>query len=276
MKIDAHHHYWKYNPVEYDWIDDSMAAIRADFLPEKLEATIPAAGVDGVVTVQARQLVEETDWLLQLAQKHHFMKGVVGWLPLIDADLVRSLEFYSEVPKLKGLRHVLQGEPDMEYMLRPDFNKGLSLLKNYDLVYDILIFERQLPNTIRMVDRHPNQVFVLDHIAKPLIAQNELQPWSDNLRELARRENVYCKLSGMVTEADFRSWTPEQLKPYFNVVLNAFGPNRLMWGSDWPVCLVATSYNRWVQLISETISSFSETEQQTILGTNAQRVYNLH
>lgn len=275
MKIDAHHHYWKYNPVEYDWIDDAMAAIRADFLPETLEATIRSVGVDGVVTVQARQLVEETEWLLQMAQKHNFMKGVVGWLPLIDADLVRSLEFYSEVPKLKGLRHVLQGEPDMEYMLRPDFDRGLSLLKNYDLVYDILIFERQLPNTIRMVDRHPNQVFVLDHIAKPLIAQNELLPWSDNLRELARRENVYCKLSGMVTEADFRSWTPEQLKPYFDVVLEAFGPNRLMWGSDWPVCLVATSYNRWVQLISETISSFSETEQQTILGTNAQRVYNL-
>lgn len=275
MKIDAHHHYWKYNPVEYDWIDDAMAAIRADFLPETLEATIQAAGVDGVVTVQARQLVEETEWLLQMAQKHDFMKGVVGWLPLIDADLVRSLEFYSEVPKLKGLRHVLQGEPDMEYMLRPDFDRGLSLLKNFNLVYDILIFERQLPNTIRMVDRHPNQVFVLDHIAKPLIAQNELQPWSDNLRELARRENVYCKLSGMVTEADFNSWTSEQLKPYFDVVLEAFGPNRLMWGSDWPVCLVATSYNRWVQLISETISSFSETEQQTILGTNAQRVYNL-
>lgn len=275
MKIDAHHHYWKYNPVEYDWIDDAMAAIRADFLPETLEATIRSAGVDGVVTVQARQLVEETEWLLQMAQKHNFMKGVVGWLPLIDADLVRSLEFYSEVPKLKGLRHVLQGEPDMEYMLRPDFDRGLSLLKNFNLVYDILIFERQLPNTIRMVDRHPNQVFVLDHIAKPLIAQNELLPWSDNLRELARRENVYCKLSGMVTEADFRSWTPEQLKPYFDVVLEAFGPNRLMWGSDWPVCLVATSYNRWVQLISETISSFSATEQQTILGTNAQRVYNL-
>lgn len=275
MKIDAHHHYWKYNPVEYDWIDDAMAAIRADFLPETLEATIRSVGVDGVVTVQARQLVEETEWLLQMAQKHNFMKGVVGWLPLIDADLVRLLEFYSEVPKLKGLRHVLQGEPDMEYMLRPDFDRGLSMLKNFNLVYDILIFERQLPNTIRMVDRHPNQVFVLDHIAKPLIAQNELLPWSDNLRELARRENVYCKLSGMVTEADFNSWTSEQLKPYFDVVLEAFGPNRLMWGSDWPVCLVATSYNRWVQLISETISSFSATEQQTILGTNAQRVYNL-
>lgn len=275
MIIDSHHHYWQYNPVEYDWINDSMKVIRTDFLPEKLEQTIAEAGIDGVISVHARQLVEETDWLIGLAHQNKFMKGVVGWLPLIQNNIETYLEKYSGEKILKGIRHVVQGEADPEFILRNDFNRGISLLKKYSLVYDILIFERQLPNTIRFVDQHPDQIFVLDHIAKPLIVRNELSPWKVNIQELAKRENVSCKISGMVTEADFNCWTPEQLQPYFDVVLEAFGPDRLLFGSDWPVCLVATSYKNWADLIRETISTFSETEQAKIMGGNAVKIYRL-
>lgn len=275
MIIDSHHHYWHYNPVDYDWIDDSMKVIRADFLPEKLEKTIQEAGVDGVVSVHARQSVQETDWLIEMAHQHSFMKGVVGWLPLMNEEIETYLIKYSGEPLLKGLRHVVQGEMDPDFILGSDFNRGVSLLKKYHLVYDILVFERQLPNTIRFVDRHPHQSFVLDHIAKPLIGSNELSPWKENIRELARRENVSCKLSGMVTEADFNHWTTEQLQPYWEVVLEAFGPDRLLFGSDWPVCLVATSYKSWADLVRKNISHFSETEQAKIMGGNAVKIYNL-
>lgn len=275
MIIDSHHHYWQYNPVEYDWIDDSMKVIRTDFLPENLEQTIREAGIDGVISVHARQSVEETDWLIGMAHQNKFMKGVVGWLPLIQDNIETHLEKYSGENILKGLRHVVQGETDPEFILRSDFNRGISLLKKYKLSYDILIFERQLPNTIRFVDQHPDQVFVLDHIAKPLIGRNELSPWRENAQELAKRENVSCKISGMVTEADFTNWTPEQLLPYFDVILEAFGSDRLLFGSDWPVCLVATSYKNWADLVRKTISTFSETEQTKIMGENAVRIYKL-
>jgi len=275
MIIDAHHHYWQYNPVEYDWIDDSMKVIRTDFLPDKLAPTIQEAGIDGVVSVQARQLVKETDWLLEMAHQNKFMKGVVGWLPLIEADIESYLEKYSGEKLLKGLRHVIQGEPDQEFILRSDFNRGISLMKKYALVYDILIVERQLSNTIRFVDQHPDQVFVLDHIAKPCIGRNELSPWKENIQELAKRENVSCKISGMVTEANFLSWTPEHLQPYFEVILEAFGSDRLLFGSDWPVCLVATTYKNWMDLVLKAIGSCSETEQANIMGENAVRVYKL-
>lgn len=275
MIIDSHHHYWQYNPVEYDWIDDSMKVIRTNFLPEKLEQTIREAGIDGVISVHARQSVEETEWLIGMAHQNKFMKGVVGWLPLIQNDIETYLEKYSGENILKGLRHVVQGETDPEFILRNDFNRGISLLKKYSLVYDILIFERQLPNTVRFADQHPDQLFVLDHIAKPLIRKNELSPWKENIQELAKRENVSCKISGMVTEADFTNWTPEQLLPYFDVILEAFGPNRLLFGSDWPVCLVATSYKNWADLVRKTISTFSETEQAKIMGENAVRIYDL-
>jgi len=275
MIIDSHHHFWKYDPIEYDWIDDSMKVIRKDFLPESLELTIREAGVDGVISVQARQSVEETSWLLEMARQNKFIKGVVGWLPLINDDIEVELEKYSGNKLLKGLRHVIQGEPDPKFMLRKDFNSGVSLLKKYSLAYDILIVERQLPNMIRFVDQHPDQVFVLDHIAKPLIAKHELSLWKENIQELARRENVSCKISGMVTEADFNSWTPQQLQPYFDVVLEAFGADRLLFGSDWPVCLVATSYKNWMDLVQKSISELSKIEQAQIMGENAIRLYQL-
>ena len=185
------------------------------------------------------------------------------------------LEKYADGKILKGVRHVIQGEPDPEFILRKDFNRGISLLKKYSLVYDILIIERQLPNAIRFVDQHPNQVFVLDHIAKPLIGKKELSPWKEHIMELAKRENVNCKISGMVTEADYQKWTPSQIHPYFEVILEAFGPDRLLFGSDWPVCLVATSYKNWMKLVQKNISILSESERVKIMGGNAVRIYQL-
>ncbi|MFC0875208.1 amidohydrolase family protein [Saccharicrinis sp. FJH2] len=275
MIIDTHHHLWQYNPVEFDWIDDEMAIIRKSFLPDDLQQTIKGTGVEQVISVQARQTLEETDWLLTLAEKHDFMKGVIGWVPLASPDLDSVLEKYKGNLWLKGVRHVVQGETDPEFILGRDFNNGIVLLKEYNLLYEILIFEHQLPNSIRFVDRHPDQVFVLDHIAKPKIKTNEIKDWKNNMYELAKRDNVYCKLSGMVTEADYKTWTSEQLQPYFDVVLEAFGPERLMFGSDWPVCLVATEYEQWVNIVRGIISGFSQTEKDQILFKNAKKVYNL-
>lgn len=275
MVIDSHHHYWQYNPEEYDWIDDSMKVIRNDFLPQELERTIAEAGIDGVLSIQARQSVEETDWLIEMAHQNDFMKGVVGWLPLIQDDIEATLDKYSSDKILKGVRHVIQGEADPEFIFRSDFNLGISLLKKYSLVYDLLIMEWQLPNAIKFVDLHTDQPFVLDHIAKPLIGRNIMSPWKENIQELAKRENVSCKISGMVTEANFNHWTHLQLLPYFEVILQAFGPDRLLFGSDWPVCLVATSYKDWADLVRKTISSFSVSEQEKIMGGNAVRIYDL-
>jgi len=275
MIIDAHHHFWNYNASAFGGLDILSKGFRQDLCPDNLSKNIKKAGIDGVVTVQARQMMEETDWLLQLANQTPFMKGVVGWLPLMEDNLECHLIKYSGEPKLKGLRHVIQGEPSPDFILRPDFNRGICMLKKYGLVYDILIVERQLPNTILFVDKHPCQSFVLDHIAKPLIARNELSPWKENIQELAKRQNVSCKLSGMVTEADFQHWTADQLQPYFEVVMEAFGPDRLLFGSDWPVCLAATNYKNWADLVRKNISSLSASEQAMIMGENAVRVYGL-
>lgn len=275
MIIDTHHHYWHYNPVEYDWIDDEMASIRKNFLPENLKETLASTEVQGVVTVQARQSLDETDWLLKLAAETDFMKGVVGWVPLADPASGDIIEKYAANKWLKGLRHVVQGEPDPEFLLREDFNHGISQLKKFGLVYDILITENQLPNTIRFVDRHPEQQFVVDHIAKPKIKTGEIDAWKRNLEELARRENVACKISGMVTEADYKTWTEKQLQPYFDVVLDAFGPSRLMFGSDWPVCLVATTYVDWLNLVKKTMLGCSLMEREQIFYENAIKIYRL-
>lgn len=275
MKIDAHHHFWKYDPVEYGWIDDEMAAIRRDFLPEDLKPVVASAGIEGVVSVQARQSLLETECLLHLATDYDFIKGVVGWVELASPNVILQLETYSRNPKLKSVRHVIQGEPDDEFILRPDFNQGIRELRRFGLAYDILIFARHLPQTIRFVDTHPEQVFVLDHLAKPRIKSGEVEPWKRNIRELAQRPNVYCKVSGLVTEADYRAWTEEQLRVYFDVALEAFGPKRLMFGSDWPVCLVACDYARWHAVIGRFTSHLSSAEQARIFGETAVEAYKL-
>ncbi len=272
MIIDAHHHFWKYDPVEYGWIGEDMRAIRRDFLPADLAAVIQTAGVDGVVSVQARQSLVETEWLLDMAQRHDFIKGVVGWVPLVAADVAATLEGLQGNSKLKAVRHVLQGESD-DYMLRDDFNRGVDCLRALDLTYDILVYERQLPTVVRFVDRHPSQIFVVDHVAKPRVKDAVIEPWRENLIELATRPNVYCKLSGMVTEADFASWTPEGLAPYFDGALEAFGARRLMFGSDWPVCEVACVYSRWKGIVERLTASLSDTERRRIMGETAIEAY---
>jgi L-fuconolactonase len=273
--IDAHHHLWKYNQRDYVWMSGAMGKLRRDYLPEHLEAVMRDAGIDGAVTVQARQMVKETEWLLELAGIHAFLRGVVGWAPLTAADVRGCLERFAHHSKLKAVRHVLHDEADDFYMLRDDFNRGVALLREFGLVYDILIFERHLPQTIEFVDRHPEQVFVVDHVAKPRIKDRILSSWRENLRELARRPNVYCKLSGMATEADWNTWTQQDLQPYFEVVLAAFGPARLMFGSDWPVLTLAGEYRAWVQVVAGMIAGLSPDEQARIRGGTAIEAYKL-
>ena len=275
MKIDSHHHFWKYSAEEYPWISDSMAALRRDFLPAHLKAEIAAVGIDGVVSVQARQTIGETEWLLSLADGNDFIKGVVGWLPLADAGVREVIAKFAANPKLRAVRHVVQDEPDDRFILGADFNRGVSMLEDFGLVYDILILERQLASSIEFVDRHPQQVFVLDHIAKPRIGDNAIEPWRANIRELARRPNVFCKVSGMVTEADWKTWSEEQLRPYFDVVIEAFGPRRLMFGTDWPVCLAASGYARWVEVVKEFAAGLSADEQEWLFGKTAVLAYGL-
>lgn len=278
--IDAHHHLWRYTSADYGWIDDSMLAIRRDFLPQDLTAALTAAHIEGTVAVQARQSLEETRWLLTLARETPAIRGVVGWAPLIDIAFPEILARLQLDHHLKGLRHVLQDEPDPNYILRDDFNAGIRTLTDAGLTYDILIFERHLPQTIEFVDRHPNQLFVLDHLAKPRIGAAELHPWATRLCKLAERPNVLCKLSGLVTEADWRSSNPDStsldtLRPYLDTAVEAFTPARLLAASDWPVCLLATTYPDWWQLLRTYFAPFTPTEQAAVFHENATRAYNL-
>jgi L-fuconolactonase len=252
-----------------------MERIRHDFLVPELTQAILAANIDGVVTVQARQNLSETNWLLDLAARHDFMRGIVGWVPLADPDVSSHLQNYRDCPKLKAVRHVLQDEPDDFYMLREDFNRGVSQLEDVGLSYDILIFERQLPQTIEFVDRHPRQIFILDHMAKPKIKSQVLSPWREHIRELARRENVYCKLSGMVTEAGWNTWTENDLRPFIDTVLECFGPRRLMFGSDWPVSLLACTYQKWIEVVERSTASLSVSERDRLFGGTAKEAYRL-
>ena len=275
QRIDAHHHLWRYTPEEYGWLDEGMEALRRDFLPADLIAAMATAGIDGTVAVQARQTMEETDWLLDLADQTDAIRGVVGWAPIAGEEFPGVMEEFDGRTKLKGLRHVIQGEKDEHYILREDFNSGIRTLQGSGLVYDILIYARHLPDTILFVDEHPEQVFVLDHVAKPLIAGGVLEPWASRMRELGLRENVWCKLSGMVTEADWKAWSPEGLKPYLDVAVEAFGPARLMVGSDWPVCLEASGYAQWFEVLRSYFAEFSEGERALVFGGTAVEVYGL-
>jgi L-fuconolactonase len=273
--IDAHHHLWRYNHRDYAWMSAEMVSLRRDFLPPDLDNVTQESGVTGTVVVQARQTPEETEWLLDLAARHPLLLGVVGWAPLAAPDVAGELDRWAADPKLKAVRHVLHDEPDDSYMLREDFNRGVSLLHARGLAYDILIRERHLPQTLAFVDRHPRQIFIVDHIAKPSIREGILSPWKENLIDLGRRENVYCKLSGMVTEADWHQWSLAQLRPYFDAALTAFGPSRLMFGSDWPVLTLAGGYRRWVDTFLAFIAQLSKNEQEQICAGTARRAYRL-
>jgi L-fuconolactonase len=274
-RIDAHHHLWRYKAEEYGWIDDSMTSLRRDFTPDDLSKAMASAKIDGAIAVQAQQTLEETHELLSLAEANPVLSAVVGWAPIASANFPMCLEDLTTYPKLRGLRHVIQAEPDDRFILRNDFNRGIRALLPTGLVYEILMYERHLPQAIEFVDAHPNQIFVLDHIGKPRIREQMLSPWRERIGELARRENVFCKVSGMVTEADWQTWTEADLRPYLETVLRAFGADRLMMGSDWPVCLVAADYECWFRLLDRWAAEMSEHEREQFCGGTAAKVYRL-
>ena len=272
--VDAHHHLWQFNSAEYNWLEGDLAVLRRNFLAAELVTEAKKAGVSGTVAVQARQSVAEPDWLLQLAAETPLMLGVVGWLPLRDQNFPAMIERYRTQELLKGLRHIVQAEA-CGFLDDVAFNAGVDALQASGLVYDLLIYERQLEEATRFVDRHPDQTFVLNHVAKPRIAAGELQPWASRIRDLARRENVVCKVSGMATEAGPKSWCPDQLKPYFETVLECFTPARLMAGTDWPVLCAGCTYQRWWAMLSEWLADLSAEEQADILGRTAVKTYRL-
>lgn len=277
MKIDAHHHFWNYNPREYDWIDDSMAVLQKNHLPHDLEIILKKNGFDGSIAVQARQTLEETQWLLDLAENHPSIKGVVGWLDLRSDKLNEHLEQFGNHPKLVGLRHVVQGEPDDRFILGKKFMSGIQKLFDYNLAYDILIFPKQLDAAIEFVQHFPEHRFVLDHIAKPFIKDGIISPWDEQIHQLAAFPNVLCKISGMVTEADWRNWAISDFEPYLDVVINAFGMDRVMFGSDWPVCTVTASYEKVIKIVESYFNkhNFSDAEKAAFWGGNAVKFYQL-
>lgn len=272
MVIDTHQHFWHYTIEEFGWIPDDMATIRRDFLPADLAPILAKNGTDSVIAVQARTAAAETRWLLDLAQRHNFIRGVVGWLDLRATDINGQLADFDGTP-LVGLREILQGKPDA-FLEDPDFNRGLAALADADLAYDLLVFEGQLPTAIALVDRHPNLRFILDHFGKPRINVDEVEPWKTHLLELSKRPNAWCKISGGITEAAL-DWTPARLRPFLDTALEAFGPRRLVFGSNWPVSESAGGYTPWIDALRGWASRFSRNEQEAIFGKNAADFYRL-
>lgn len=273
MKLDAHQHFWHYDPIVYDWIDDSMQVIAKDFLPSDLAPLLQKNNIEGCIAVQARQSEEETDFLIELAQKNPFIKGVVGWIDLRAENIEDRLNHYAQFEVVKGFRHVLQGEPDLDFMLQPAFLRGIAALKIHNFVYDILIFPKQLPNACKLVALFPEQTFVLDHIAKPDIKNGDTAAWEKDIKALSAFPNVYCKISGMVTEADWSKPEPVVFTKYIDHVLACFGTEKVMFGSDWPVCQVAASYDRVVEIVEQNTQHLSATEKEMLWGKTCAKVY---
>lgn len=274
LRIDAHHHLWQYVPEEFSWIGEEMAALRRDFLPENLRPELQAAKVDGTVVVQARESLDETKWLLACARSTPWIRGVVGWAPLGSDELPRVLDAFADASQLVGFREVVQGKP-VGYLERGAFDRGIRHLTERALAYDILIYEHQIIEATRLVDRHPYQRFLLDHAAKPKICASGLEPWKTQLHQLASRDNVFCKISGLATEAHWQSWTLDSLRPYLDVCVDAFGTDRLIAGSDWPVCLAACPYTHWWNVLEQYFADFSADEIASIFGRNAIEFYRL-
>ena len=274
MVIDSHQHFWVYDEERDSWITPEMEKIRKNFLPADLEPVLKANGVDGCVAVQADQSNQETEFLLQLAESNDFVKGVVGWIDLRAENLYDRLEVCSQFEKLKGFRHVVQGEPD-GFLEQPDFIRGVRQLTAFNFTYDILVYPMQLEASYTFVKQLPNVRFILDHMAKPYIKKGEIEMWAADIKKLAELPNVSCKISGMVTEADWENWKNEDFEPYLDVVFEAFGTNRLLFGSDWPVSLVASDYGAMKTIVAGYISKLSKTEQEKIWGANAAKIYGL-
>ncbi|ULQ54234.1 amidohydrolase family protein [Flavihumibacter fluvii] len=274
-RIDAHQHFWKFDPVRDAWINDDMCRIQRDFFPEDLAPVLAANGIDGTIAVQADQSEAENAFLLGLAQKNDFIKGVVGWVDFCSPGIEERLHYYRSFPKMKGFRHVLQGEKDRAYMLLPDFKRGISLLHKYGYTYDILIYPDQLEYALAFCQAFPEQAFIIDHLAKPAIRANGLATWKKDITKFKDQSHVHCKVSGIVTEADWNNWTADEIYPYLDVVVDTFGINRLLFGSDWPVCLVAAEYNQAKALIVEYFAAFTPGENELLFGGNAERFYHL-
>jgi len=276
QRIDAHQHFWKFDPVRDSWINSDMSVIARDFLPGDLLSILQKNNIDGTVVVQTCHTDEDNRFMLDLAEQHSFIKGVVGWVNLQSIRVEDKLKYYHErYPKMKGFRHVLQSDPDDQLMLRDSFKNGISLLNKYNFTYDILIYPKHLKYAAQLAAEFPDQKFVVDHLAKPHIKTKEINGWKRDMDALSKHLNVYCKVSGMLTEADWYSWKTDDFMPYLDVVFNAFSINRVMYGSDWPVCKLAGGYNRALEILQIYTARFSEKEQEQFYGGNAVEFYNL-
>jgi L-fuconolactonase len=273
MRIDSHQHFWSYDEKQYPWIPKG-SPLHRDWLPADLAALQKPLGIEGAIAVQARQTLDESRWLLQLAAEHTLIKGVVGWADLRAGNVEDQLAEFARNPKFRGVRHVVQDEPDDRFLTREDVVRGISKLHQFGFTYDLLVHPRQLAAAIELVRHFPHQRFVLDHIAKPRIRDRVMSPWKDQLQELSKSGNVYCKVSGLITEADHKAWIADDFRPYLDVVFNAFGTTRLMWGSDWPVCLLAGSYEQTYRLIENYTAGLSAEEKAAVFGGNTARFYN--
>ena len=273
--IDAHQHFWKYNTKDFGWITDDMSVIKNNFLPEDLLPLLQENNIGSCLAVQVNQNEEENFFLLQLAEQFNFIKGIVGWVDLQADNIEERLAFFNEYKIIKGFRHILQDEINRALMLEKKFLHGVRCLNQFNFTYDILIHEDQLPYALELVKLFPNQLFVIDHLAKPLIKQHEIEGWKKLIQQFKPFENVYCKISGMVTEADWQNWSNEIFKPYIDVVAETFGTNRIIFGSDWPVCLVAANYSKMLAIVKDYFSSFSKDEQTSFFGKNANKFYGL-
>jgi L-fuconolactonase len=276
MRLDSHQHFWRYNPTDYVWMTDVMDVLRRDYLPEQLAAELNTTGFAGTIAVQARQMVEETEWLLELAARHDLIRGVVGWVDFASEQLDEQLARFSAYPQLKGVRELIHDMPNVRYAVSDAHIAAIGKLAQYGLTYDLLLKPPHLRPAIELVRQFPDQPFVVDHIAKPDIASRSLSPWQEDLRELAKAQNVFCKLSGMVTEARWGDWQAEDFRPYLDVVLEAFGPERLMIGSDWPVCLLSGVYADVMAIVIDYCDALSPSEQDAILGETAVRFYGVN
>lgn len=274
MTIDAHQHFWHFDPVRDSWITDDMAIIQRDFLPADLEPVLAANGINGCVAVQASQSEDETMFLVRMAQNYDIVKGVVGWVDLQSEQLPQRLAALSQYPEIKGYRHVAQAEPD-DFLARPAVVEGIRQLAAFDLTYDILIYPSQLKAALHLVRAVPEVNFVIDHLAKPYVKKQEITRWSNFMTQLAKQPNVSCKLSGMVTEADWQNWSKRDFFPYLDVVFEQFGADRLMFGSDWPVCLVAANYTQIKTLVEEYVAPWGEEVREKVFGSNATSFYKL-
>jgi L-fuconolactonase len=275
MRLDAHQHFWVFDPVRDSWIDESMLDIQKDFLPWDLAPILQEHHIDGCIAVQADQTEQQNTFLIEQAEQHTFIKGIVGWVDLRANNVEENLAYYATQPLIKGFRHVLQGESQRDLMLTPAFRNGISKMEKYGFTYDILILTDQISYSETLIKSFPNQKFVIDHLAKPLIKDWEISDWKKNIQAIARYENISCKISGMVTEADWKNWKVEDFTPYLDVVFEAFGTKRLFYGSDWPVCNVAGGYGKALDVLVNYTEKLTYTEQQDLFGDNAVRFYNI-